>query len=91
MKLNILKKERKKEREKEIKYIFNKYKRWIKLENKKEIYYLFVRTSKNLITIQNFILENIQKILLYMNQDNSRITFTYFSSLLRIIILIFKN
>jgi hypothetical protein len=60
MKLNILNK-RKKERKKEIKYIFNKYKRWIKLENKKEIYNLFVRTSKNLITIENFFLKKIQK------------------------------
>ena len=58
MKLNILNKKRKK---KEKKYIFNKYKRWIKLENKKEIYNLFVKTSKNLITIENFFLKNIQK------------------------------
>jgi len=60
MKLNILNK-RKKERKKEIKYIFNKYKRWIKLENKKEIYNLFVKTFKNLITIENFFLKNIHK------------------------------
>jgi hypothetical protein len=52
MKLNILNKKEKKKKKK--KYIFNKYKRWIKLENKKEIYNLFVKTSKNLITIENF-------------------------------------
>jgi hypothetical protein len=56
MKLNILNNKKKK-----YIYIFNKYKRWIKLENKKEIYNLFVRTSKNLITIENFFLKKIQK------------------------------
>jgi hypothetical protein len=33
----------KKNTKNKIKYVFNKYKRWIKLENKKEIYNLFVK------------------------------------------------
>ena len=84
-----------KKTQKKIKYVFNKYKRWIKLENKKEIYNLFVKTFKILITIENFFLKNIHKDpIIYQSrqqQTNFYIFFKFTQNSCGIILLIFKN